>query len=261
MSLPKDSPRVAVTNADEGPNDEKWARKETDGGIESADGTQTFTRGSFDISVHSRPESLFRSTSMDNLLSIVQGGSQKNDSLDNTTHNTIHDVLQTCIKVINSFFLSSRFIIFVSFLFSLQPKYEYNLQVDPTQDDRATEIKIFSFQRPHMRAFHASWICFFAAFCSWFAIPPLMPTIAKALKMNAYQKYVSNIVSVLATIFARFICGPMSARYGARTVMVWCLILASIPTFLIGTVTSFEGLVVIRFFIGIIGSSFVMSQV
>ena len=87
-----------------------------------------------------------------------------------------------------------------------------------------------------------------------------MPTIAKALKMNAYQKYVSNIVSVLATIFARFICGPLSARYGARTIMVWCLILASIPTFLIGTVTSFEGLCVVRFFIGIIGSSFVMSQ-
>ena len=87
-----------------------------------------------------------------------------------------------------------------------------------------------------------------------------MPTIAKSLKMNAYQKYVSNIVSVLATIFARFICGPMSARYGARTIMVWCLILASIPTFLIGTVTSFEGLCVVRFFIGIIGSSFVMSQ-
>ena len=190
---------------------------------------------SFDISVHSDPVSLFRSNSMDKLLTAVRRPST--DTI-NTTHSTIHDVLQTCIK----------------------PKYDYNLQVDTNQDDRATEIKVFSLQRPHMRAFHASWICFFAAFCSWFAIPPLMPTIAKALKMNAYQTYVSNIVSVLATIFARFICGPLSARYGARTIMVWCLILASIPTFLVGTVTSFEGLCVVRFFIGIIGSSFVMCQ-
>ena len=191
---------------------------------------------SFDISVHSEPLALFRSNSMDKLMTAVRKPSA--DTI-TTTHSTIHDVLQTCIK----------------------PKYEYNLQVDSNQDDRATEIKLFSFQRPHMRAFHVSWICFFAAFCSWFAIPPLMPTIAKSLKMNAYQIYVSNIISVLATIFARFICGPLSARYGARTVMVWCLILASIPTFLVGTVTSFQGLCVVRFFIGIIGSSFIMCQV
>ena len=173
---------------------------------------------------------IFRSVSMDKLVAAGDA-----DALQATTHSsqpserhTIHDVLSVCV----------------------QPKYVYNCPVDPKQDDRATEINLFSFQRPHMRAFHASWICFFAAFCSWFAIPPLMPVIAKTLKMNAQQIYISNIVSVLATIFARFICGPLSARYGARTVMAWCLILASIPTFLVGTVTSFEGLCVVRFFIG-----------
>ena len=207
--------------------------------------------GTFDLGQHVEPVSLFRgSSSMDNLLSAVnavatpiKGGPvfkppTSQDALDNTTHSKIRDVIEVCT----------------------QPKYAYRLAVDPDQDDRATEINLFSCARPHMRSFWASTICFFAAFCSWFAIPPLMPTIAKSLKMTPYQIYQSNIIALLATIFARFICGPLSARYGARKVMAWVLILGSIPTFLVGTVTTFEGLCTVRFFIGIIGSSFVMCQ-
>eukprot|EP00980_Cylindrotheca_fusiformis_P028862 scaffold22661_cov200-Cylindrotheca_fusiformis.AAC.1 len=33
----------------------------------------------------------------------------------------------------------------------------YVLTVDPNQDNRATEIKLCTFDRPHMRAFHCSW--------------------------------------------------------------------------------------------------------
>ena len=33
----------------------------------------------------------------------------------------------------------------------------YAIQVDPKQGDRATEIRLCSFERPHMRAFHCSW--------------------------------------------------------------------------------------------------------
>ena len=103
MSLPNiASPRIVATNGEgEGvgsPDDAQKTKKDAGTGIESV-GTETFSRGTFDISVHSRPESLFRSTSMDNLLSILPG--RENSSLDNTTHNTIHDVLQTCIKVTN----------------------------------------------------------------------------------------------------------------------------------------------------------------
>ena len=38
-------------------------------------------------------------------------------------------------------------------------KYEgrYALKVDPTQEDRAAEIRLCSFARPHMRAFHYAW--------------------------------------------------------------------------------------------------------
>jgi NNP family nitrate/nitrite transporter-like MFS transporter len=44
-------------------------------------------------------------------------------------------------------------------------KYErYDLTVDHHEGDRATEIKLWSFKRPHMRGLHCAWISFFFAF-------------------------------------------------------------------------------------------------
>jgi hypothetical protein len=44
-------------------------------------------------------------------------------------------------------------------------KYErYELTVDHHEGDRATEINLFSFKRPHMRGLHCAWISFFFAF-------------------------------------------------------------------------------------------------
>jgi hypothetical protein len=66
------------------------------------------------------------------------------------------------------------------------------------RDGKMTSLKLFSFERPHMRAFvsvsvfscldifffmfvqqHLSWISFFACFILWSSVPPLMPTIRK----------------------------------------------------------------------------------
>ena len=43
-------------------------------------------------------------------------------------------------------------------------------------------IQIFPFCRPHMRAMHTSWICFFASYFVQFAMAP--PTCATASKMS-----------------------------------------------------------------------------
>ncbi|KAF4128922.1 putative nitrate/nitrite transporter [Phytophthora infestans] len=55
--------------------------------------------------------------------------------------------------------------------------FSFDICTDPQQGDKATEIQLFSFQRPHMRAFHYSWLSLFIAFFGWFSIPPIMPTI------------------------------------------------------------------------------------
>jgi hypothetical protein len=37
-------------------------------------------------------------------------------------------------------------------------KYQsYDISIDERQNDMATEIKLCSFSRPHMRAFHCNW--------------------------------------------------------------------------------------------------------
>lgn len=55
--------------------------------------------------------------------------------------------------------------------------------------------------------------------------------------------------------------GPACDRYGPRYTFAACLLLGSIPTALAGTVTTARGLLTLRFFVGILGGSFVPCQV
>jgi NNP family nitrate/nitrite transporter-like MFS transporter len=140
-------------------------------------------------------------------------------------------------------------------------KYQtYHLKVDPDQDDKATEIKLLSFARPHMRAFHCSWMGFFTAFFIWFAIAPLLPEIKTTLGMSKQDVWTSNICSVAGTIFMRFINGPMCDKYGARLLMGVLLMAASIPCACTGLVNSTASLCILRFFVGLGGSTFVCCQ-
>ena len=140
-------------------------------------------------------------------------------------------------------------------------KYQtYALKVDPNQDDKAAEIKMLNFSRPHMRAFHFSWMCFFTAFFIWFAIAPLMSEIAITLSLSKQQIWTSNICSVAGTILMRFINGPLCDKYGARILMGVVLAGAAIPCACTGLVNSAGQLYVLRFFIGLGGSTFVMCQ-
>mmetsp|Transcript_1399 Transcript_1399/g.2221 ORF Transcript_1399/g.2221 Transcript_1399/m.2221 type:complete len:474 (-) Transcript_1399:336-1757(-) len=140
-------------------------------------------------------------------------------------------------------------------------KYQsYHLNVDPEQDDKATEIKICHFSRPHMRAFHCSWWSFFIAFFIWFAIAPLLSEIKETLDLSKQQVWTSSIAGVGGTIFMRFVLGPACDKYGPRILFTVILCFASIPTALTGLVSSAAGLAVLRLFIGFAGGTFVMCQ-
>uniref|UniRef100_A0A7S4NA57 Nitrate/nitrite transporter n=1 Tax=Odontella aurita TaxID=265563 RepID=A0A7S4NA57_9STRA len=140
-------------------------------------------------------------------------------------------------------------------------KYQtYQLNVDPDQDDKATEIKLCNFSRPHMRAFHCSWWSFFIAFFIWFSIAPLLSEIKITLKLTKQEIWTANIVSVAGTILMRFILGPGCDKYGARILFTIVLCTASIPTAMTGLINSATSLAVLRLFIGIAGGTFVMCQ-
>lgn len=144
---------------------------------------------------------------------------------------------------------------------SPQSKYpRYDLPVDHEEGDRASIIKICSVKRPHMRALHCAWISFFVAFMVWFAPAPLLVEIQTTLKLSKQDLWTSSITNDSTAIFMRIIMGPVCDNYGARLPMSFVLMAASIPTACLGFVNSASGLAVLRFFIGIAGSSFVMSQ-
>jgi len=137
---------------------------------------------------------------------------------------------------------------------------KYALKVDPDQDDKATALQLCSFARPHMRAFHYSWWSFFIAFFIWFAIAPLLPLIKEDLGLSSQDIWTTNICAVAFDICMRFVFGAVCDKYGARIPMGCVLMAASIPTACIGLVNSLTGLICIRLFIGLAGSTFVMCQ-
>ena len=137
---------------------------------------------------------------------------------------------------------------------------EYHVNVDPDQDDKSTEIKLCSFARPHMRAFHCSWWGFFIAFFIWFAVAPLLSEIRDDIGITKKDVWTANIVGVGGTIFMRFLMGPLCDKYGARILMAGMLCVASVPTACIGFVNSATGLAILRLFIGIAGATFVPCQ-
>jgi NNP family nitrate/nitrite transporter-like MFS transporter len=86
-------------------------------------------------------------------------------------------------------------------------------------------------------------------------------TIKKDLHLSQNEIANSNIIALTATLLVRLVAGPSCDRFGPRVTFASCLLLGAIPTAFAGTVNSAAGLMVLRFFIGILGGSFVPCQV
>lgn len=68
-------------------------------------------------------------------------------------------------------------------------------------------------------------------------------------------------MGLTGTLVVRLMAGPLCDRFGPRLVFVGCLLAGAIPTAMAGLVTNPKGLIALRFFIGILGASFVPCQV
>jgi len=66
---------------------------------------------------------------------------------------------------------------------------------------------------------------------------------------------------ILYSLLVRVIAGPMCDAIGPRYTFAACLLAGSLPTALAGAVYNVNGLLALRFFIGILGGSFVPCQV
>ncbi|KAI3860144.1 hypothetical protein MKX03_037103 [Papaver bracteatum] len=134
----------------------------------------------------------------------------------------------------------------------------FALPVD--SDNKATQFKILSLAKPHMRAFHLSWISFFACFVSTFAAPPLLPIIRDNLNLTATDIGNAGIASVSGAIFARLVMGTACDLWGPRLASSALILLTSPAVYFTATINSPISFLLVRFFTGFSLSTFVSTQ-
>lgn len=134
-------------------------------------------------------------------------------------------------------------------------------EVNPV-NHKARSIPVFNVVNMYGRVFFFSWFGFFIAFWSWYAFPPLMTvTIRKELSMTTADVGNSNIAALTGTLLVRFLAGPACDKWGPRYTYIGILALGAIPTAMSGLVRNVSGLIALRFFVGILGGTFVPCQV
>lgn len=129
-----------------------------------------------------------------------------------------------------------------------------------TLRDKAIAIRLADFSSPPMRAFHMAWLAFFLCFFSWFGVAPLMPVIRAELHLTKAQTGNSIIASVALAVLGRLLAGWSCDRIGPRKTYTWLLILGSLPVMSIGLADDYTTFLIFRLTIGLIGSSFVVTQ-
>lgn len=131
----------------------------------------------------------------------------------------------------------------------------FTIAYDDERGYRGTELRLLSFARPHMRAFHGSWICLFVSTFVQFAIAPLLPEIKVSLNLTKAEVWMSNIWSMIGGVPLLFMLGPLSDKCGGRLMTTLLLALIAIPCALTGLVTTLNGLLFVRLLIGSMDNS------
>ncbi|PWN45227.1 MFS general substrate transporter [Ceraceosorus guamensis] len=120
---------------------------------------------------------------------------------------------------------------------------------------------IFRFWDPYSTAFWLATLGFFTAFICWFAFAALMTEAVRVdLRLTADQVANSNLCSLAGTAVVRFLVGPAVDKWGPRKVLATLLVVGAIPSALVPTISNLGGLETIRFFISILGGTFVPTQ-
>jgi len=136
---------------------------------------------------------------------------------------------------------------------------------------------------PHMRGFWAATLAFMMAFIGWFAFAPLLVVVRKDIGLcdndaeiqldieEVNTKCVcktsckatinnANIASVLFDVFTRFILGAVLERLGPVNTDVLLLLWGAVVVGCSAAVTNGTGLIIVRFFVSALGSTFVVNQ-
>jgi len=132
-----------------------------------------------------------------------------------------------------------------------------------------------------MRAFWAATLAFMIAFIGWFAFAPLMTVVRKDIGLcdndaevqldientkcictGACKRTLGNaqMASVSFDVFTRFILGSVIEKFGPKNTDVMLLLVGAVFCSCGVFVTNGTGLIIVRFFVSCLGSTFVVNQ-
>jgi len=169
-------------------------------------------------------------------------------------------------------------------------------EVPVNAEQKCTEFKPFKFSgpfllphcgrrkktNPHMRAFWAATLAFTFAFIGWFAFAPLMTVVRKDIGLcdndAEVQLDIENVkcickkgckqtlgnakmASVSFDVFTRFMMGSVIEFMGPKNADVSFLLFGALFCASGCLVTNGTGLIIVRFFVSCLGSTFVVNQV
>jgi NNP family nitrate/nitrite transporter-like MFS transporter len=109
---------------------------------------------------------------------------------------------------------------------------------------------------PQWLALVLATLAFGVCFTVWGLVAPLAPEFRDRYGLSATEAGVLVAVPVLLGAVARVPLGLLADRYGGRAVFTALLMFLLIPLLLAGLTTSYAGLLVASFFLGVAGASF-----